>query len=55
MAADPLDATALSTALAEMRAASAALQNVTHAIMLETAPRLGAVSRRKLADALRAQ
>ena len=55
MAADPLDATALSTALAEMGAASAALQNVTHTVMLETAPRLGAESRRKLADALRAQ
>lgn len=55
MAADPLDQAALSTALAEMRAASTALQNVTHSVMLETAPRLGAESRRKLADALRAQ
>lgn len=55
MAADPLDAAALSAALAEMRAASTALQNVTHTVLLETAPRLAADSRRKLADALRAQ
>jgi uncharacterized membrane protein len=55
MAAEPLDATALSTALAEMRAASTALQNITHTVLLETAPLLAAESRRKLADALRAQ
>ena len=55
MAADPLDAAALSAALAEMRAASAALQTITHMVMLDIGPRLGAETRRKLADALRAQ
>lgn len=55
LAAEQLNEAALSAALAEIRASSAAQQSLTHAVMLEMAPRLGADSRRKLADALKAQ
>ena len=55
MGAEPYDAAALSSALSDLRAATATLQNTNHRVLLETAPNLTAETRRKLAESLRAQ
>ncbi len=55
MAAETIDPTTLSGALAEMRAATGALQTVTHGVLMDVTPRLSADTRRKLADSLKAQ
>ena len=55
MTADPFDPSAMATAMADLRAATATLQTITHTVLLESAPRLSLESRRKLADSLKAQ
>ena len=55
MTADPFDPSAMAATMAELRAATATLQTITHTVLLESAPRLSPESRRRLADSLRAQ